>query len=81
MEKFKGEKEIFTSLQSLGSGTGFGSETSMPNNSGGFGGGSGFGGLPEVEFFSSKPGNVCLLPLGKLLTCPGPFLFNCWKCY
>ncbi|KAK6157036.1 hypothetical protein DH2020_011284 [Rehmannia glutinosa] len=56
IEKNRGEKGGFMSLQSMGSGridTGFGSDTSI-SSSGGFGSGSGFGLNTEVESFSSK---------------------------
>ncbi|KAL6514409.1 hypothetical protein OROHE_019017 [Orobanche hederae] len=56
LDKNRGEKGGFMSLQSMGSGridTGFGSDTSI-STSGGFGSGSGFGLSTEVESFSSK---------------------------
>ncbi|KAG8368860.1 hypothetical protein BUALT_Bualt15G0090600 [Buddleja alternifolia] len=53
IEKTRGEKGGFMSLQSMGS-TGFGSETSITSSSGGFGSGSGFGLNTEVDSFSSK---------------------------
>ncbi|KAL6494474.1 hypothetical protein OROGR_031274 [Orobanche gracilis] len=56
MDKNRGEKGGFMSLQSMGSGridTGFGSDTSI-STSGGFGSGLGFGLSTEVESFSSK---------------------------
>ncbi|PIN27059.1 Medium subunit of clathrin adaptor complex [Handroanthus impetiginosus] len=58
IEKNRGEKGGFLSLQSMGSGridTGFGSDTTISSNSGGFGSGAGFGLSTEVETFSSKP--------------------------
>ncbi|KAL3814532.1 hypothetical protein ACJIZ3_015800 [Penstemon smallii] len=58
IEKTRGEKGGFMSLQSMGSGridTGFGSDTSISSSSGGFGSGSGFGLSTEVDSFSSKP--------------------------
>ncbi|KAL2491103.1 Coatomer subunit delta [Abeliophyllum distichum] len=57
IEKNRGEKGGFMSLQSMGSGridTGFGSDTSMSSNVGGFGSGSGFGLNTDVESFSSN---------------------------
>ncbi|KAI3445579.1 hypothetical protein Pfo_002244 [Paulownia fortunei] len=58
IEKNRGEKGGFMSLQSMGSGridTGFGSDTGISSSNGGFGSGSGFGLSTEVESFSSKP--------------------------
>ncbi|KAI3448356.1 hypothetical protein Pfo_005021 [Paulownia fortunei] len=58
IEKNRGEKGGFMSLQSMGSGridTGFGSDTTISSSSGGFGSGSGFGLSSEVESFSNKP--------------------------
>ncbi|KAL2536971.1 Coatomer subunit delta [Forsythia ovata] len=56
IEKSRGEKGGFMSLQSMGSGrieTGFGNDTSI-SSSGGFGSGSGFGLSTDVESFSTK---------------------------
>ncbi|KAK4476824.1 hypothetical protein RD792_015984 [Penstemon davidsonii] len=58
IEKTRGEKGGFMSLQSMGSGridTGFGSDTGISSSTGGFGSGSGFGLSTEVDTFSSKP--------------------------
>ncbi|KAL8061250.1 hypothetical protein ABFX02_02G075100 [Erythranthe guttata] len=57
IEKNRGEKGGFMSLQSMSSRieSGFGSENSISSTGGGFGGGSGFGVSTEVESFSSKP--------------------------
>lgn len=49
-------------MQSMGSGrmdSGFGSDISISNNSGGYGSGSGFG-LLTTELDSSKPKGLCL---------------------
>ncbi|KAK6121351.1 hypothetical protein DH2020_044923 [Rehmannia glutinosa] len=57
IEKNRGDKGGFMSLQSMGSGridSGFGSDTAI-SSSGGFGSGSGFGLSTEVESFSNKP--------------------------
>ncbi|KAL0454483.1 UNVERIFIED_CONTAM: Coatomer subunit delta [Sesamum latifolium] len=57
IEKNRGERGGFMSLQSMGSGridTGFGSDTSISSTNGGFGSGSGFGLSTEVDSFSSK---------------------------
>ncbi|KAL6545708.1 hypothetical protein OROGR_009582 [Orobanche gracilis] len=70
LDKNRGEKGGFMSLQSMGSGridTGFGSDTSI-STSGGFGSGSGFGLSTEVESFSSKakaPSKGLGMKLGK----------------
>lgn len=59
IEKNRGDKGGFMSLQSMSSGridTGFGSDTSISSNSGGFGGGSSFGLSTEVESFSKPKG-------------------------
>ncbi|KAL0375928.1 UNVERIFIED_CONTAM: Coatomer subunit delta [Sesamum calycinum] len=56
IEKNRGERGGFMSLQSMGSGridTGFGSD-SISSTNGGFGSGSGFGLSTEVDSFSSK---------------------------
>ncbi|GFQ03960.1 coatomer subunit delta-2 [Phtheirospermum japonicum] len=57
IEKNRGDKGGFMSLQSMGSGridSGFGNDTGI-SSSGGFGSGSGFGLNTEVETFSVKP--------------------------
>ncbi|MCD9646067.1 hypothetical protein HAX54_035591 [Datura stramonium] len=58
IEKNRGEKGGFMSLQSMGSGrmdTGFGSDSGISNTGGGgFGSGSGFGLSPDVDTFSTK---------------------------
>ncbi|CAA2982335.1 coatomer subunit delta-like [Olea europaea subsp. europaea] len=58
IEKNRGEKGGYMSLQSMGSGridTGFGNDTSISiSSSGGFGGGSGFGSSTDVDSFSTK---------------------------
>ncbi|XP_073045619.1 coatomer subunit delta-2-like [Primulina eburnea] len=57
IEKNRGEKGGFMSLQSMGSGridTGFGSDTSISSNSGGFGSGSVFGLSTDLEPQSSN---------------------------
>nr|XP_016498340.1 PREDICTED: coatomer subunit delta-like [Nicotiana tabacum] len=58
IEKNRGEKGGFMSLQSMGSGrmdTGFGSDSGISSGgSGGFGSGSGFGLSPDVDTFSTK---------------------------
>lgn len=57
IEKSRGEKGGFMSMQSMGSGridTGFGNDSSISSAGSGFGSGSGFG-LPEVDSFSTKP--------------------------
>lgn len=59
IEKNRGDKGGFMSLQSMGSGridSGFGSDTGISSNSGGFGGGSSFGLSTEVESFSKPKG-------------------------
>ncbi|XP_051145244.1 coatomer subunit delta [Andrographis paniculata] len=56
IEKNRGEKGGFMSLQSMGSGridTGFGNDSTISSGTGGFGSGPGFG-LPEVDSFSTK---------------------------
>ncbi|EYU33273.1 hypothetical protein MIMGU_mgv1a004406mg [Erythranthe guttata] len=58
IEKNRGEKGGFMSLQSMGSGridTGFGSDSSISSNTGGFGSGTGFGLNTEADSFSTKP--------------------------
>ncbi|KAM3219518.1 coatomer subunit delta isoform X1 [Capsicum chacoense] len=58
IEKNRGEKGGFMSLQSMGSGridSGFGSDSGISNTGGsGFGSGSGFGLSPDVDTFSTK---------------------------
>ncbi|KAJ8572645.1 hypothetical protein K7X08_009156 [Anisodus acutangulus] len=58
IEKNRGEKGGFMSLQSMGSGridTGFGSDSGISSTGGtGFGSGSGFGPSPDVDTFSIK---------------------------
>lgn len=58
IEKNRGDKGGFMSLQSMGSGridTGFGSDSGISNTGGsGFGSGSGFGLSPDVDTFSTK---------------------------
>ncbi|KAH0784629.1 hypothetical protein KY290_004227 [Solanum tuberosum] len=58
IERNRGDKGGFMSLQSMGSGrvdTGFGSDSGISNTGGsGFGSGSGFGLTPEVDTFSTK---------------------------
>ncbi|PIN11835.1 Medium subunit of clathrin adaptor complex [Handroanthus impetiginosus] len=58
IEKNRGEKGGYMSLQSMGSGrieAGFGSGTNISSSTGGFGSGSGFGLSSDSESFSSKP--------------------------
>ncbi|XP_073273577.1 coatomer subunit delta-like [Primulina huaijiensis] len=58
IEKNRGEKGGFMSMQSMGSGRidgGFGSDTGISSNGGGFGSGSGFGLSTDMESLSSKP--------------------------
>uniref|UniRef100_A0A5B6YVB7 Coatomer subunit delta n=1 Tax=Davidia involucrata TaxID=16924 RepID=A0A5B6YVB7_DAVIN len=58
IEKNRGEKGGFMSLQSMGSGridSGFSSDMSISSSGTGFGSGSGFGLSTDVDSFSSKP--------------------------
>ncbi|KAL3846037.1 hypothetical protein ACJIZ3_003440 [Penstemon smallii] len=57
IERNRGEKRGFMSLQSMGSGridSGFGSDTGISSSGGGYGSSSGFGLSTEVESLSSK---------------------------
>lgn len=57
IEKNRGDKGGFMSLQSMGSSrvdSGFSSDMSMSGSGGGFGSGSGLGLSTDVESFSSK---------------------------
>ncbi|KAK4377106.1 hypothetical protein RND71_003402 [Anisodus tanguticus] len=71
IEKNRGEKGGFMSLQSMGSGridTGFGSDTNLSSlGGGGFGSGSGFGSSTDLDSFSTKSKGLYLLYLINVL--------------
>ncbi|KZV22705.1 coatomer subunit delta-like [Dorcoceras hygrometricum] len=63
IEKNRGEKGGFMSMQSMGSGRidgGFGNDTSISSNSDGFGSGSGFGLSTNIESLSTKPNGISI---------------------
>ena len=67
IEKNRGEKGGFMSLQSMGSGrieSGFGSDMNISSSGTGFGSGSGFGLTTDVDSFASKPKGLPLFIFG-----------------